>query len=97
MGPELKEAKEQIPNLMSQLSAELPSLAFGVSRVQDVPDWNGTGYFNASSEAIPAPSESEFASNSEKAWKLDQPISVEQGASIAAIKNLKLGSGGDAP
>jgi hypothetical protein len=91
MTSELAEAKEKIQSVMASLSATLPNVAFGVSRVEDVPDWEGESF--AGSE----PTEAELIANKEKAWELVQPISTEQAASIAAINKLEIYDGGDAP
>ena len=37
MGSELEEAKGEIANVMSAISATLPNVEFGVSRVEDAP------------------------------------------------------------
>jgi hypothetical protein len=92
MGSELEEAKEKIQSVMSALSATLPNVAFGVSRVEDVPDWDGGPEFLGTQ-----PSESEFEANPEKAWQLGQPISTDQSASTTAINNLTIDDGGDLP
>ena len=39
MGGELSEAKSEIANVMSAISAALPNVEFGVSRVEDAPGW----------------------------------------------------------
>ncbi|HXD55974.1 MAG TPA: hypothetical protein VN618_14555 [Solirubrobacteraceae bacterium] len=91
MTGELEEAKEKISSVMAALAASLPNVAFGVSRVEDVPDWNGQEYLGGE------PTEKEFEENTEKAWELLQPMSTDQGASQAAINRLTIGSGGDLP
>lgn len=91
MTGELTEAKEKIQSVMAALSSTLPNVAFGVSRVEDVPGWEGAGYTGSE------PSQEELAANKEKAWELVQPISTEQAASIAAINKLEIGFGGDPP
>ncbi len=91
MGGELSEAQEKIQSVMTALSASLPNVAFGVSRVEDVPGWDKEGF---SSGPL---TEAEFESSSEKAWQLMAPISTNQAAAVAAINGLVIGSGGDLP
>jgi hypothetical protein len=90
MSSELAEAKEQIQSVVAGLSATLPNVAFGVSRVEDVPGWTNTGWAKE-------PSEAELAANTEKAWQLMQPISTDAAASVTAVDALQSGAGEDDP
>ncbi len=87
---ELAEAKEKIQSVVTALSATLPNVAFGVSRVEDVPGWTKAGWEKE-------PSEAELETNREKAWQLMQPISTDAAASVTAVDALQSGGGGDDP
>lgn len=102
MTGELEEAKEKIASVMAALSATLPNVAFGVSRVEDVPGWEGEFWGSEgepsekeSEEKFVPAEESELAKAEEKGWELKQAISTNQSASTAAINSLSIGSGGD--
>lgn len=90
MGSELAEAKEKVAGVMESVSKNLPDVAFGVSRVEDIP-----GYFGgAFSETL---TEQQYAEDHEKAWKLEQPITTDQTSALTAINGLTIGYGGDGP
>lgn len=89
MGSELEEAKGEIANVMSAISATLPNVEFGVSRVEDAPGWMPP------EENIEA--EEAYAANPEKVWELAQPLTSSQSAVSAAVDSLVIDDGGDLP
>ena len=90
MGSELGEAKEKIASVMESVGSHLPDVAFGVANVEDVP-----GYVNGHFESTL--SEQEYEENKEKAWRLDQAITIERSRVLSAVTALTIGFGGDGP
>jgi hypothetical protein len=90
MSGELGEAKEKILEVMTHVKATLPNVAFGVANVEDIPGW----YEGTFTEEL---SEAEYEADSEKAWRLDQPVTTEESKVVTAIENLTIGDGGDGP
>jgi hypothetical protein len=95
MTGELEEAKEKINSLMAALAGTLPNVAFGVSRVEDTPNWEPPG--SEPTEKELEENNEALAANPEKAWELRQPISTNQAASTEAVDKLTIGNGGDGP
>ncbi len=90
MGSELGEAKEKMLEVIEHVKATLPNVAFGVTNVEDIPGWE-EGKFTREL------SEKEYEEDSEKAWRLDQPVTTEESKVVAAIEKLTIGDGGDGP
>ncbi len=94
MGGELEEAKEKISSVMAALGGTLPNVAFGVSRVEDVPGWYAEEE-EFDEKGYKPLTEEEFEASQEKGWKLLQAISTDQSASVSAINTLETYGGGD--
>ncbi len=100
----LEEAKEQIKTLVANTRASLPDVEFGIANVEDIPGYNNgklEPVENQKGETVAQLTEKEYEEDSEKPWRLDQPLTTNEAQVEAAIENLS-GSevahyGGDAP
>jgi hypothetical protein len=90
MGSELAEAKEKVANVMETVSAHLPDVAFGVANVEDIPGYENGAFTETKTEQ-------QYAEDSEKAWRLDQPVTTDTTSVLSSIGKLTIGFGGDGP
>ncbi len=94
----LNEAKEEIKTLVANIEASLPNAEFGVADVEDIPGYDGQPLESFLTEKL---TEKEYEENSEKPWRLWQPLTSNEEEVEKAINELSgsevAHSGGDGP
>lgn len=91
MGDALQEAQQEVQEAMTQISASLPDVEYGLASMADY------GHSTVSYNGFPEVSPYDDENTSEVPWTLHVPITANQPAVAAELLKLSADGGGDTP